>query len=180
MRGAVVWLTGLSGTGKTTVAATLIPMLHAQGSATLWLDSDALRAVWTPSPNYSPEERDWFYGALGHMAVLAAEGGSTAVVSATAPRAAYRDAVRAKVRAFVEVYLHAPMSVLRARDPKGLYRAAAAGTAPRLPGVGAEYEAPRHPEIDADTERARPVDTAARILAALGTVAPARGPGAES
>lgn len=165
--GAVVWLVGRPATGKTCVAQHLGPRLRAQGDAVLALDSDALRTVLTPEPTYRSEERDWFYGVLGHLAKLGAEGGAIAVVSATAPRRRYRDAVRQAVTSFFEVHLTCPEAELRARDPKGLYRRAALGEISNLPGLDAPFEAPEHPELAFDTSVTPATAIAEAIMVAL-------------
>jgi adenylylsulfate kinase len=149
--GAVIFVVGVPASGKTTLAQGLILELRRRGVPTLWLDSDDLRAVLTPAPTFSDPERDWFYGAIGHLAWRAAQGGVTVVISATASRRRYRDELRARVRRFVEVWLTCGDDVLRTRDPKGLYRAAAAGSISRLPGAGAAFEAPLAAELTFDT-----------------------------
>lgn len=165
--GAVVWLTGIPASGKSTIARHLVAALGARGTATLWLDSDDMRRVLTPDPRYTAEERDWFYGVLGHLATLAADGGTVVVVSATAPRRVHRDAVRARAARFLEAWVRCPPAVARDRDPKGLYEASRAGRIDTLPGVGAPYEEPKRPEIILDTDRERPEDMARRLLERL-------------
>ena len=165
--GRVVWLTGLPASGKTSIARRLIPRLQTRGCATLWLDSDALRSVMTPSPSYSDEERDRVYATLGRIATWAAEGGVSVVVSATAPRRRYRDAVRTAVSRFIEVYVSCDDAERRRRDPKRLYRLADAGMIDRLPGVGAPYETPERPEVVVDSTRHDPDVLADQVIATL-------------
>lgn len=140
LAGAVVWLTGVPASGKTTLAQALVESLRAQGVAVLWLDSDALRTVLTPEPTYSPEERDWFYEVIGALAALGAQGGAAVVVSATGVKRAWREAARARVDRFYEIEVTADEDILRARDPKGLYARADKGEISDLPGVGVPYE----------------------------------------
>lgn len=168
-RGVVLWLTGLPAAGKTTVARLLVEALRSRDVAHLWLDSDALRSLLTPLGGFDAAQRDVFYGALGQLAVAAAEGGVFVVVSATASQRRYRDAVRGRVEHFVEVYLRAAPEILRARDPKGLYRQAASGEVQNLPGVDAAYEAPEAAALELESDRATPaelVDVIVRHLAA--------------
>lgn len=143
-----IWLTGPPASGKTTVAERVVARI---GRGAVLLDSDALREVLTPSPTYSDEERDVFYGQLAGLAAMLWRSGLLVVIAATASKRRYRDALREFVSPFIEVYIHAPDAVLEARDPKGLYAAARNGRIGRLPGRGADYEAPRSPELAFDS-----------------------------
>lgn len=147
----VIWITGLPATGKSTLARHVVDGLRENGLVVLWLDSDDLRSVITPNATYTEAERDFFYRALGHIAVRAAEGGVTVVVSATAPRRRYRDEVRRRHPGLVEVLLVCDPKKVRDRDYKGLYRKADDGLAPNLPGVGGAFEDPAEPELVVDT-----------------------------
>lgn len=166
LRGRVVWLTGRPGAGKTTIAERVVAQLHARGTPHLWLDSDVLRVVLTPAATYDAADRDHFYAAVGAIAVLGARGGVCVVVSATAPKRAYREAVRTEVERFSEVFVACSEAVLRARDPKGLYARAARGDLTELPGVGAVYEVPEAAELVLDTEHTD-VDACTRAVLAL-------------
>lgn len=163
MKGAVLWLTGVPGSGKTTTARRLVDHLAALDHPTLWLDSDDLRR-FVPV-GYDEAGRDAFYRLLGHLAHLGASGGSLVIVSATASRRAYRDEVRALLGArYVEVALTANPDVLRSeRDVKGLYAQAAQGEITTLPGHGAPYE-PGDPDLVIDTSTLTPDLVAARVL----------------
>jgi adenylylsulfate kinase len=167
MEGAVVWLTGIPATGKTTVAQILRDELTSRDVPTLLLDSDDLRRVMTPNPSYSDEERDTFYATIGHVASLAAHGGSVVIVSATAPKRTYRDHVRAQVESFVEVLLICDPEVLELRDPKGLYAKAKSGEIHDLPGYDLPYEDPREPELIFDSGRTSATEIAMAILRLL-------------
>ena len=145
--GAVVWLTGLPASGKTTLAECLRERLAALGEAAVLLDSDALRPVLAPELDYRPAGRDEFYRRLAELAALIARQGCVAVVAATAPTRAQRARARAAAPRFLEVYLDVPLAECAARDPKGLYARAQAGDAPALPGAGAPYEPPDIPEV---------------------------------
>lgn len=161
---AVIWLTGRPASGKTTIARNLWGALQARDIPVLWLDSDDLRPFLTPNATYSTDERDSFYAALGHLAARAAYGGAWVVVSATASLRSHRDAVRARVPRFIEVWVDCPEAVLRARDPKGLYAAADRGELTRLPGIGTPYEPPTSPELHLDTSVLQPREATDRIL----------------
>jgi adenylylsulfate kinase len=146
MTGAIVWFTGLPASGKTTLAERVQGAL-SRGS--LVLDSDALRDV-LDTHGYEAGDRDRFYARLVELATLAARQGLVALVAATAPKRAYRDAARDRGVPFTEVWVRTSLEEAERRDPKGLYAAARRGEAPALPGVGAVYEEPVHPEVVAD------------------------------
>ncbi|TNE45964.1 MAG: adenylyl-sulfate kinase [Deltaproteobacteria bacterium] len=166
-QGLVFWLTGPPATGKSTLAQGLLECFHQQGLVTLWLDSDDLRTAFTPHPTYSSEERDVFYGSIGHVAIRAAEGGVTVVISATASKRKFRDDVRESVERFVEVELEASPETLRQRDIKGLYQKADAGEIAELPGVGTRYESAVAPELVLNSQRNQPDVLVNEVLAWL-------------
>lgn len=162
-----VWLTGLSGSGKSTVARELAAQLHARGVEVAVLESDVLRTQLTPFPRYDESERDFFYAALVELGAFAVGRGVAAVIDATANRRAYRDAARAKIALFAEVFVDTPLEVCAARDPKGLYRAAREGKSATLPGLQAAYEPPLAPELVLHGDRGAPVQAAAGVVAFL-------------
>jgi adenylylsulfate kinase len=162
--GAVLWITGLPASGKSTLARVLLETFEAEGRVTLWLDSDDLRHFITPAATYSMEERDLFYRAVGHFAILSARGGALVVVSATAPRQHYRDRVRHQVARFVEIYLACDERQRRARDFKGLYAKQDDGVISLLPGAGTPYEVPRSPELALDSTHEDPEALARSVL----------------
>lgn len=162
-----VWLTGLSGSGKSSVARELAARLHARGLEPAVLESDALRTQLTPCARYDASDRDFFYGTLARLAALVVQAGRPALVDATANRRAYRDAARAAIARFVEVFVDTPLEVCEARDTKGLYRKAREGGDLNLPGVRAPYEPPAAPEVVVRGDRATPAEGAALIEAWL-------------
>lgn len=149
--GFVLWFTGLPASGKTTLAYALRQKLLADGVQAVVLDSDELRRIITPQPNYSASERDWFYGVLGRFARLIAQNGVNVLVAATANRRRYRDQARQQLTRFAEVYVRCDLATCQQRDPKGIYAQAEGGTAVSVPGVGSQYEPPIRPEIAVDT-----------------------------
>ena len=161
-----VWLTGLPASGKSTIARRLKALLALRGVRAVVLESDDLRRLFTPNPRYDATDRDRFYGALADLARSLAEDGVPVLVAATANLRAYRDRSRAGISRFLEVFVDCPLPVCRARDPKGIYRRAAAGTASNVPGVSAPYEPPLRPEVMVDGER-DPAGSAGTILSAL-------------
>lgn len=162
-----VWLTGLSGSGKSAIAHELAARLHARGLEPAVLESDVLRTQLTPFPRYDASDRDFFYGTLARLAALVVQAGRPALVDATANRRAYRDAARAAIARFAEVFVDTPLEVCEARDTKGLYRAAREARDVNLPGVRAPYEPPAAPEILVQGDRGTPAEGAARIEAWL-------------
>lgn len=165
--GTVIWITGLPSAGKTTLARGVHGALRRRGERVLWLDSDDLREVMTPAPTYSEAERDVFYATLAHVGRRAAQGGVFVVISATANRRRYRDAMREKVEGFFEVWVRCPDQLLRDRDPKGLYRQAAGAEIDNMPGAGAVYEPPTAPELIINTDQGAPEALITRVIAAL-------------
>jgi adenylylsulfate kinase len=138
----VIWITGRPASGKTTLARAVVEELAARDRHAMLLDSDEARAVITPEPRYSEEERALFYRALAYMASRLAQEGIVAVVAATAHAAEYRRWARAICPELFLVYARCPSAVCEARDPKGLYRRARASAATTLPGVGVPFEEP--------------------------------------
>ena len=151
--GPVVWFTGLPASGKSTLARLIAQRLREAGRPCCLLDSDDVRRVLVPPPDYSVAGRDHFYATLAGMTALLAEQDLVVLVAATAHRRAYRDAARERVGRFIEVHVATPLEECRERDPKGLYRNARGAAATTLPGLGARYEAPVAPEVVADGGR---------------------------
>ena len=158
-----VWLTGLSGSGKSAIARELLALLHARGLDAAVLESDVMRTQLTPHARYDARERDFFYAALAHLGAYLAGEGRPVVFDATANLRAYREAARARIARFAEVFVDTPLEVCAARDPKGLYRGAREGKSATLPGVQAAYEPPLAPELVVHGERGTPAEAAAVI-----------------
>lgn len=159
-----VWLTGLSGSGKSAIARELIGELHARGVEAAVLESDVLRTQLTPFPKYDEPERDLFYGALAALGAFLAGAGRPVVFDATANRRRYRDAARQSIVRFAEIHVDTPLEVCRARDPKGLYTSRNVSA---LPGVQAAYEPPLVPELVVHGADATPGASAEKIVAFL-------------
>jgi sulfate adenylyltransferase/3'-phosphoadenosine 5'-phosphosulfate synthase len=169
--GFVVWLTGLSGAGKSTIARRLKAELTARGRRPEVLDGDEVRTNLSAGLGFSKEDRDTNIRRIGYVARLLARNGAPVITAAISP---YRD-VRAEVRAatpnFVEVYVGCSLDELVRRDVKGLYARALAGEIPNFTGVSAPYEAPEHADVVVDTEREtveESVDSVLRALIRLG------------
>lgn len=164
--GAVVWITGLPSSGKSTLAGRIASRLRVAGLPVALLDGDQVRAALDPRPGFDPEARSRFYGTLAHLAALLAGQGLVVVVAATAHRRAFRERARALVPRFVEVYVDVPLETCAARDTKGLYAAARRGAVTDLPGIGAGFEPPERPDVVASggEDLAAPTAVAAILL----------------
>lgn len=173
-RGWALWLTGLPASGKTSLARAIQRHLAARRITAAVLDSDALRPILSPGAPYTPEGRDEFYARLVELAVLLAGEGVNLIIAATGNRRAYRDAARARLAPFAEVWLRCPVEVCRRRDPKGLYARASAGAITTLPGLGADYEEPLDPEATVDAAASPPEALAADLVAAVPFLRPRR------
>ncbi|WEK59240.1 MAG: adenylyl-sulfate kinase [Candidatus Brevundimonas phytovorans] len=172
-RGGVVWLTGLSGAGKSTVAQALQQSLHGQGCRTVLLDGDNLRHGLNRDLGFSDEDRAENVRRTGEAARLFADTGVIAICALISPRQADREAVRARFddHRFVEVFVDASLESCQARDPKGLYAKASAGTLASFTGIAAPYEAPSAPDLTLATEQLSPssaADAVRRLLAERG------------
>jgi len=149
--GLTVWLTGLPGSGKSTIAFAAEERLVGRQRGAYVLDGDNLRHGLTADLGFSPSDRAENVRRVGAVALLLADAGLVALVPVVSPYAADRALVRASHEEmgapFLEVYVDAPLGVCEERDPKGLYRKARAGTLPGMTGIDDPYEAPEHPDL---------------------------------
>ncbi len=168
-RPAVVWFTGLPSAGKSTVANLVERLLHAQGRHTNLLDSDNVRHGLNRDLGFTPEDRVENIRRVGEVARLMSDAGLIVLVTLVSPYRADRDHVRARLDdgEFFEVFVDAPLSVVQERDPKGLYRKAAAGEATNVTGVDAPYETPLNPELHLLTAEASAEESARKVLGML-------------
>ncbi|MEP6955697.1 MAG: adenylyl-sulfate kinase, partial [Chthoniobacterales bacterium] len=170
-RGAVVWLTGLSGAGKSTIAQALEAELFARGMHTYVLDGDNIRHGLNSNLGFSPEDRFENIRRVGQVAKLMADAGTVAITAFISPYRADRSrareiALEAKAD-FVEVFVDAPLRVCEARDPKQLYKKARAGQIRDFTGIDAPYEQPEDPEITVRTDEQTVEESVAAILEQL-------------
>ena len=165
--GFVLWLTGLSGAGKSTVAAKLAPALAERGHRVELLDGDEVRTNLCQGLGFSREDRDTNIARIGYVAGKLAKHGVAVVVAAISPYREARDRVRTAVDNFVEVHVAAPVSTCAERDVKGLYAKALAGEIKNFTGVSDPYEAPLAPEITLHTEAESVDDSVHQVLAWL-------------
>ncbi len=165
--GFVLWLTGLSGAGKSTIANAVAPSLAERGHRVEVLDGDEIRTNLCQGLGFSREDRDTNIARIGYVAGKLAKHGVAVVVAAISPYSEARDKVRASVDNFVEVYVAAPVSTCAERDVKGLYAKALAGEIKNFTGVSDPYEAPLEPEIALHTERETVQESVDAVLAWL-------------
>ena len=142
-----VWITGLPASGKSTVTAALKAQLAERGVDVAVLESDVLRKVFTGDRRYDAPGRDAFYRQMFFVGSLLVEHGVPVIFDATANRRAYRERARREIGRYIEVYVDVPLAVCMARDPKGIYRNAAAGGATNVPGLQDPYEPPDAPDV---------------------------------
>ncbi|MEM7323015.1 MAG: adenylyl-sulfate kinase [Actinomycetota bacterium] len=169
--GVTVWLTGLSGSGKSTVAVELERQLIQAGRPAYLLDGDNLRQGLNGDLGFSAEDRDENVRRVGHVARLFADAGVVAIVPLISPYRAARNFARSLHDAaelpFVEVFIDTPLEICEARDPKGLYQKARAGEITGMTGIDDPYEAPENPERRYTPEDGPAETVAAKLLASL-------------
>jgi adenylyl-sulfate kinase len=166
-KGFIVWFTGLSGAGKSTVANALQAEIQRRGRHVELLDGDEVRTHLSKGLGFSKEDRDTNIRRIGYVARLVARSGGVAITAAISPYRDVRDEVRAQAPGFVEVYMRCPIETLTDRDTKGLYRKALAGEIANFTGVSDPYEEPLHPEVVCDTALETPDQSLAKIIQAL-------------
>jgi adenylylsulfate kinase len=168
-KGVTVWMTGLSASGKSTIAVILEQMLLHRKKHAYRLDGDNIRMGLNKNLGFSAEDRAENIRRIGEVARLFTDAGVIAITSFISPYLKDRDAVRAsnKPGEFIEVYVNVSLAEAEKRDPKGLYKKARAGQLKGFTGIDDPYEAPEKAEIVIDTEKSQPADAAQQILAYL-------------
>lgn len=165
----VVWLTGLPGAGKSTLAVALEPQLAQRGHRVSRLDGDTQRQGLSADLGFSEVDRDENIRRAGETAALLVDAGVTVVAAFITPARAQRDRLRARMGAtrFIEVFVNAPLAVCEGRDPKGLYARARRGLLPDFTGVSADYETPVSPDLEVRTDIDSVEVCVARIIARI-------------
>ncbi|RLI64057.1 MAG: adenylyl-sulfate kinase [Candidatus Asgardarchaeum californiense] len=149
----VIWLTGPSGAGKTTLAHALEEKLKKMGHKVEILDGDVIRRTLYPNIGFSKEAREMHNRVVIHMAKLLSRNDVVTIVSLISPYKAVRDYARKEIGRFIEVYLNCPLEVRIQRDPKGLYAKAIRGEIKNLTGYNGVYEVPENPEVIVDSHK---------------------------
>ena len=168
--GAVLWFTGLSASGKSTVANTVDHKLHAQGKHTYVLDGDNVRHGLNKNLGFSAEDRAENIRRIGEVAKLFSDAGVITSTAFISPYKADRDAVRELLPEgqFIEVFVNASLETCEARDPKGLYKKARAGEIKGFTGIDDPYEAPDNAELTLDADNKGIDELADEVIAYLG------------
>jgi bifunctional enzyme CysN/CysC len=163
---AVIWLTGLSGSGKSTIANVLESRLHGTGQHTMLLDGDNVRHGLNKDLGFTEADRIENIRRIGEVAKLMTDAGLLVITAFISPFRADRDLVRALIPAgeFIEVYVNTPLAECERRDPKGLYRKARQGLIPNFTGINSPYEAPPSPELELDACQQTPEQCAEQII----------------
>jgi len=165
--GLTVWLTGLSGAGKTTINEAVYTELLARGIRAEVLDGDIVRKHLSRELGFSRVERDENIRRIGFVAQLLARNGVVALVSAISPYRGVREEIRAGVGNFLEVFVNAPLDVCERRDPKGLYKKVRAGEISGFTGVDDPYEPPLSPEVECRTDLENIKESVDKVLSAI-------------
>ncbi len=153
MRGFVVWLTGLPGSGKTTIARRLAEELRRRGRNVELLDGDEVRKWLSPKEGFSREDRELHLRRVAYVCKLLARNGVAVIASFVSPYRSVRDLAKRTVGDFVEVYVRCSLETCMRRDPKGLYKKALKGEITNMTGLQDPYEEPLNPEVVVDTEK---------------------------
>jgi adenylylsulfate kinase len=149
---SVIWFTGLSGSGKSTIAQKVVGELQAQGFKTEYLDGDMLRQIF-PRTGFSRQDREDHVKRAGFLASRLENQGIFVVASLISPYQSSRNEVRQLCRNFLEVYVSTPLEICEKRDPKGLYAKARRGEIKNFTGIDDPYEIPTRPELVIDTSQ---------------------------
>jgi len=167
-KSAVLWFTGLSASGKSTLANAVAGALYERGSHTYVLDGDNIRHGLNKDLGFSPTDRVENIRRIGEVAKLFTDAGVIALTAFISPYREDRDKAREiNGESFIEVYVKCDLNVCEERDPKGLYKKARAGEIPNFTGISAPYEEPEAAELVIDTSHETLEDSAARVLAYL-------------
>lgn len=168
-KGAILWFTGLSASGKSTVANTVDHKLHSLGKRSFVLDGDNIRMGLNKNLGFSAEDRAENIRRIGEVAKLFTNAGVIALTAFISPYRADRNAVRALLGPgeFIEIFMNTPIEICESRDPKGLYKKARAGQLKGFTGIDDPYEAPEKPELVLDGGKKSIDECADEVMAYL-------------
>lgn len=172
---AVLWFTGLSGAGKSTIALEVFERLVASGARVEYLDGDVIRSLF-PNTGFSKPERDAHVRRVGFLASRLEHHGVFVVCALISPYAESRDYVRGLCRRFVEIHVATPLHICERRDVKGLYRRARRGEITNFTGIDDAYEPPVAPELRLDTSELSVSEAASLVLSTIGIRGPVAAP----
>lgn len=166
----------MPGSGKSVIVEALVKRLKRQNVRVQVVSVDMLRRLMTPEPTYSEAERDMVYAAIAFVAKLLTENHVNVVIDATGNRRRYRENARKMIPEFMEAYVRCPLETCIDREskrgrkflaPEDIYERGLSGEAPTVPGLGAPYEEPLHPEVTVDSDRTSPEECAQKIESAI-------------
>jgi len=168
-KGIVLWFTGLSGSGKSTIANEVAYKLHSMRKLTYVLDGDNIRHGLNKNLGFSPEDRNENIRRISEVANLFADAGVVAITAFISPYRKYRNFCRELVGEgrFIEIYTKASLETCEKRDTKGLYKKARAGEIKDFTGINAPYEEPENPELIIDTDKETVEESAEKVLKKL-------------
>ena len=166
-QGFVLWMTGLSGAGKTTIALILMDELAKRGVKAERLDGDVVRESLTRDLGFTAADRAKNIERVTFVAKLLSRNGVGCICSFISPYQTVRDDVRANTTNFLELFVDAPLEVVIDRDVKGLYKKAIAGEIPNFTGISDPFEAPANPDIHVRTDRQTPAESAEYLMGIL-------------
>ena len=169
-QGFTVWLTGLPGAGKSTLAKLLDDHLRQLGLPVALLDGDDVRKRLSKGLGFTREDREENIRRIAYVAKLISGVGGVTIVAAIAPYAQSRKEARGEIENFIEVFVKCPLQICVERDPKGLYAKAQRGEISHFTGISDPYEEPKNPEIIIETDTEQPEESLMKILSQLETL----------
>ena len=169
-QGFTVWLTGLPGAGKSTLAKLLDDHLRQLGLPVALLDGDDVRKSLSKGLGFTREDREENIRRIAYVAKLISGVGGVTIVAAIAPYAQSRKEARGEIENFIEVFVKCPLQICMERDPKGLYAKAQRGEISHFTGISDPYEEPKNPEIIIETDTEQPEESLMKILSQLETL----------
>lgn len=166
-KGLTVWITGLSGAGKTTICTSVQAELLAHGLQVEVLDGDSIRTYLSNDLGFSEKDRKENIKRIAYVAQLLTRNGVIVLVAAISPYRSSRNEARIAIGNFIEVYVNAPLQVCEARDPKGLYRRARSGEIQRFTGIDQPYETPLSPDVECHTDVESAAESSSKVIASV-------------